>query len=313
MAASPITEPKRSVAEPSARAGNFSKPLPFDFRRREVLASEQLGALQALYTGFAGSLGAALSAYLRTYVSASVEPIHQTSFEEFSKQASTPVATVPLHVRPGEGTAILGISHAVLFPLLEILLGGAGKPTALMDRQLTDIEKSLLEPLIRIVLQELRSAWQPLIAFEFALESTDPSRPACSPLSRNEPLLAATVDLRLPEANGALYLALPSRAIRQLLPACEPPKVAGRIDDRSKILSVIGRAEVDLSVSLQGPRMLFRDLLQIEAGDVIAFDYPLGRELDLELNGISKFKGHVVARGSKRAFQIKRELSSSRA
>jgi flagellar motor switch protein FliM len=58
--------------------------------------------------------------------------------------------------------------------------------------------------------------------------------------------------------------------------------------------------------------MLFRDLLHLEAGDVIAFDYPLGRELDLELNGIPKFKGHVVARGSKRGFQIKRELPPSR-
>jgi flagellar motor switch protein FliM len=74
-----------------------------------------------------------------------------------------------------------------------------------------------------------------------------------------------------------------------------------------------GRAEVDANVCLNGPRMLFEDLLSMQAGDLIAFDCPLGQELDLELNGVPKFKGHLVARGGKRAFQIKHELPSSRA
>jgi flagellar motor switch protein FliM len=199
----------------------------------------------------------------------------------------------------------------VLFPLLEILLGGPGKSTAIIDRGLTEIEKSLIEPLIRVVLQELKAAWQPLIPLEFALEPPDAARRVCSAMPRNEGLIAASVELRLPEASGVLYIGLPARAIRQLLPNSQAPKPDASADEQSKILRLAGRAEIDGNVCLNGPRMLFQDLLNIEAGDLIAFDCPLGQELDFELNGIPKFKGHLVARGGKRAFQIKRELPPS--
>jgi flagellar motor switch protein FliM len=313
MAASPIVEPKRRGTSASADAGNSPDAIPFDFRDADVLSADQLRSVQSVYSNFARSLAAALSAFLRTYVSGDVERIEQTSFRGFSEVAGSSASLLPLKMRPLESPAVLGVSQAVLFPLLEILLGGAGKPSAILDRELTDIEKSLLEPLIRVVLQELKSAWQPLIPLEFALESSDASRRVRSAMPRNEGLIAVTVELRLPEAAGVLHVGLPSRAIRQLLPSSQPAKPDASADEQSKILSLAGRAEVDANACLNGPRMLFQDLLNIEAGDVIALDCPLGQELDLELNGVPKFKGHLVTRGGKRAFQIKRELPSPRA
>jgi flagellar motor switch protein FliM len=295
-----------------AASGNPSDDVAFDFGRAEVLPPDQLHAVQSVYSGFARSLAAGLSAFLRTYVSATVELIEQMPFEAFSQRVGSPATTVPIKMRPLESTASLALSHAVLFPLLEILLGGTGKPTAVIDRDLTEIEKSLLEPLIRVVLQDLKSAWQPLIPFEFALDPADPARRLPPSLPRNEPLIAVAIQLHLPEAAGALYVGLPSRAVRQLLPGSQAANPQTSADDRSKMLGLIGRAELDINVCLNGPRMRFRDLLNIEAGDVIAFGYPLFQELELELNGVPKFKGHVVARGPKRAFQIKRELAPSR-
>jgi flagellar motor switch protein FliM len=312
MAASPIVEPKPGGTSAPANSAKSPYTASFDFRRADLLSADQLRAIQSVYSSFVRSLAAAFSVFLRTYISATVERLEETSFQAFSQVASSPAAMVPLKMRPAETTAILSVSHAVLFPLLEILLGGAGKSTAVIDRELTEIEKSLLEPLIRVVLQELKSAWHPLIALDFGLEPGDSSRRIGSAMPSDEGLIAATIELRLPEAAGALHVGLPARSIRQLLPSSQPGKPEASADEQSKILRLIGRAGVDVNVCLNGPSMLFQDLLNIEAGDIIALDYPLGKELDLELNGVSKFRGHVIARGGKRAFQIKREIPSSR-
>jgi flagellar motor switch protein FliM len=311
MAAPPIIEPKR-YARRAPTSGNSQEAVPFDFQHADVVPADQLHALESVYSGFARSLAGGLSGYLRTYVSAVVERVEQISFEAFLGNTGAASTLLPLKMRPEESTAMMAVSHDVSFPLLEILLGGAGRATARMDRHLTEIEKSLFEPIVRIILHEFKTAWQPLVPVEFVLESANPPPHLQSVMPRNEALIAARLDLRLPEAGGVLHLALPSRALRQRLPIPQSAKAEAAPQDRSEILNLIGRAEFDVSVSLNGPRMLFRDLLNIEAGDVIAFDHPLGQELDLELNGVSKFKGHVVARGSKRAFHIKRELPSSR-
>jgi hypothetical protein len=52
------------------------------------------------------------------------------------------------------------------------------------------------------------------------------------------------------------------------------------------------------------PNLLVKDLLGLEEGDVLSFDYALDRPMTTALNGIAKFKGRVVSKGNKKAFLI---------
>jgi flagellar motor switch/type III secretory pathway protein FliN len=51
-------------------------------------------------------------------------------------------------------------------------------------------------------------------------------------------------------------------------------------------------------------------LLDLQEGDVLDFDYPLGRPVDLMLNGKLKYIGEVVRIGGKRAVQVAQPCSS---
>jgi flagellar motor switch protein FliM len=53
------------------------------------------------------------------------------------------------------------------------------------------------------------------------------------------------------------------------------------------------------------------DLLRIDVDDVLTFDHSTAKELTLELNGKTKFLGHVVANEGKRGFQIGAEWRSA--
>jgi flagellar motor switch/type III secretory pathway protein FliN len=61
---------------------------------------------------------------------------------------------------------------------------------------------------------------------------------------------------------------------------------------------------MNMDTRLQGQTMRVEDLLKLKEGNVLAFDYPLDRSLDLLINGKVKFKGQVVTTGRKRAFTI---------
>ena len=209
-------------------------------------------------------------------------------------------------MRPQEASAVLQLSHAALFPMLEILLGGTGKSPANIDRDITEIERSIFSPLLRILLQELKSAWRPVSPIEFAAEDEAATRQILSSMAPSQELLAIALEVRIGEANGLLHLALPSRAMRALLQDSDAGKQESPASDCAKMLRLIQRSELNAEIRLNGPKMLLRDLLEIEPGDVLTFDHPLSKEVELELNGTPKFEGHIVAAGNRRAFQVKR-------
>ena len=44
-----------------------------------------------------------------------------------------------------------------------------------------------------------------------------------------------------------------------------------------------------------------RDLLKLRVGNLLTFDYPVERPIELTVNGAHKFTGQVVSTGKKRA------------
>src|SRR5579859_6196826 len=100
---------------------------PYDFRRPDRIAKDQLRAIHLLHENFARGLASSLSAYLRAYVAVNLISVEQLSFMEFSQCLPSPTCLASLGMRPFEGAAVLEINPALVFPIIEMLLGGSTK------------------------------------------------------------------------------------------------------------------------------------------------------------------------------------------
>ena len=74
--------------------------------------------------------------------------------------------------------------------------------------------------------------------------------------------------------------------------------------EHARTLKLIKSSIIPVEAKLNGPTLVLEDLLAIEVNDVLTFDYPVNREVDLLLNGTIKFAGSIAQSGQKRAFQI---------
>ena len=74
--------------------------------------------------------------------------------------------------------------------------------------------------------------------------------------------------------------------------------------EKAAMLARIRPSRLALDVRLRGPQLLARDLLRLAEGDVLTFDFPVGRPLDGLLNGKLRFGGRIVEAGRKRAFVV---------
>jgi flagellar motor switch protein FliM len=128
------------------------RAIPYDFRRPDRIAKDQLRSIHLLHENFARSVASSLSGYLRQYVTANLVSVEQLSFLEFTQCLPSPTTLIALGLRPFDGNAVLEINPALVFPILEMLLGGGGKGITKLSREITEIEQHVLESFLRIVL-----------------------------------------------------------------------------------------------------------------------------------------------------------------
>src|SRR5579871_4685771 len=111
------------------------RALPYDFRRPDRIAKDQLRAIHLLHENFSRSLASSLSAYLRAYVAVNLVSVEQLSFIEFSQCLPSPTCLVSLGMQPYEGNAVLELNPALVFPIIEMLLGGNAKSPLKVTRE----------------------------------------------------------------------------------------------------------------------------------------------------------------------------------
>ena len=290
------------------------KTVPFDFRRPDRIAKSQLRAIHLLHDNFVRNLMSSLSAYLRSYLTVNLVSVEQLSYAEFLECLPSPTCIVSLGLRPYDGNAVLELNSALIFPILEMLLGGSGKNALALQREITEIEQNLLDGLFRIILGDLKEAWKGVTNIDFSLEALETEPQLLQILAPSEAVVAIAIEIRIGESVGMMNIAMPSIVIKMMrqkfdqqwsVRKSEPTAI-----EQSRMLDLIRPASVALDVRLEGPTLLMSDLLRIEDGDTLAFDFPVHRDLVCSVNGKVKLAGRIGCAERKMAFEVAHVLRS---
>ena len=282
---------------------------PYDFRRPDRIAKDQLRSIHLLHENFGRSLASSLSAYLRAYVMVNLVSVEQLSFMEFSQCLPSPSCIVALGMRPYDGNAVLEINPTLVFPILEMLLGGTGKPSGQkITREITEIEQSILEAIYRIILHDLKDSWRQVTNIGFAIDSHETEPSLLQFMAPNEAVVAISLEIRIGDASGLMNICIPSIIIKMLRQKFDQGwsnrKAAATDEEQGKVLRLIRPAQVHLDARLQGPTLRLEDLMQLSEGDVLALDYSASKPIHLLVNGRLKYFAQVVASGNKRALHL---------
>jgi flagellar motor switch protein FliM len=280
----------------------------FDFRRPDRIPKSQVRAIHLLHDTFVRNLVSSLSAYLRSYLTVNLVSVEQLSYAEFLDGLPSPTCMVSLGLSPYDGNAVLELNPSLVFPILEMLLGGTGKSSASIQRDITEIEQKLLDGLFRIILHDLREAWKGVAAVEFTIEAMETEPQLLHLLAPNEAVVCIGVELRIGETVGMMNIAMPSIVIKMMRHRFDQQwsvrKTHASETEQLRILRVLREAALSIEVRLEGPTLKVRDLLELSEGHLLTLDYPAGRPVEMLVNGTHKFAGQVVSTGKKRGYLV---------
>lgn len=292
----------------SGAGGRIASAQRYDFRRSDRIPKEQIRALRIVHDTFARSLASSLSAYLRTYVTVNLISVEQLSFREFTACLPSPTCIATMSITPFEGIAILEVNPALAFPLIEVLLGGGKLKPMVVEREMTDIERQILDSLLTLILQNLSFAWQSVARVDFTIESHETEPGLLHVLPPNEAIVTIATEIQLAETSGMMNIGIPASIVKLLRQKFDQQWTARRAtsndDEGARMMARIADASIRVEARLEGSTVSFDDLLRLSTGDVLMLDQAVESPVCLHVNGIPKFDAEVRTRGRRKAVAI---------
>jgi len=286
----------------------------FDFNQLDRVGKSQLRALHLVHENFARNLASSLSAYLHCYASLNLISLEQISYSDFVDCLSSPTCITYIDLHPYDGTAVLEMNNALVFGLLELLLGSNGKAALDIHRKITDIEAYLIQMLMRVVLRDLSESWKKVADIRFSVQSLANEPQTLHVLAPAEAVVTIAIEVSVGSASGLMNLAIPSIFIKRLRHKFDQlrqiRKAESSLLDQALFSRLIQDTRVSFEARLTEESISTQALLELKVGDLLLLDHPMDSPVDGILNGRLKWLGNIVISGDRLAFEMQESQPS---
>ena len=283
----------------------------YDFKRPDKFSKDQIRTLQMMHENFARVTTTSLSAQLRTLVGIHVASVDQLTYEEFIRSVSNPSTLAMISMDPLKGSSILEIDPSITFTIIDRLFGGPGESPKNLNRELTDIELSVMEGIIVRILGNLREAWSQVIDLRPRLGSIETNPQFAQMVSPNDMVVLITLETKVADVEGMMNFCIPYITIEPILSKLSAQywyasiKRGSTIENLKIIKEKLQNIYIETSAELGSMQLPLSDILNLQKGDVVKFtDTKITDPVIFKVGTRKKFLCRPGISGSRMAVQL---------
>jgi flagellar motor switch protein FliM len=253
--------------------------MTFDFSSQDRIVRGRMPTLELVNERFARHMRISLFNMMRRTAEVSINGVQMLKFGEYVHTLFVPTSLNMVRFRPLKGTALITMEARLVFILVENFFGGDGRYHAKIEgREFTPTERRIIQMLLKLVFEDYKEAWAPVmdVGFEYLDSEVNPAM--ANIVSPTEVIVVSSFHIELDGGGGDFHVAMPYsmlEPIRELLDAgVQSDK--GDTDLRwSKALrDEIMDVQVGLSTRLLQTDVTLRQLMELQAGDIIPVNMP---------------------------------------
>ncbi len=283
----------------------------YDFKRPDKFSKEQIRTVSIMHETFARLTTTSLSAQLRSLVHVHVASVDQLTYEEFIRSIPTPTTLAVINMDPLKGNAVLEIDPTITFSMIDRLFGGKGATTGNKNRDLTDIEQSVMEGIIVRILANMREAWTQVIDLRPRLGQIETNPQFAQIVPPSEMVVLVTLETKVGEEEGMMNFCIPYLTIEPIISKLSSQFWFSSVR-RSSTTQYLGTlkeklssVDMDVVAEIGSIQLPIRDVLGLQVGDVVRLsNIRVGDPLTLSVGNKPKFYCQPGVVGKKMAVQI---------
>ncbi len=283
-----------------------------------LVAYERLPMLEIVFDRVVRLMSTTLRNFTSDNVEVSIDAINSLRFGDYLNSIPLPAMLAVVKAEQWDNYGLIVVDSALIYSVVDVLLGGRRGTAAMRieGRPYTTIERTLVERLIGVVLNDLCLAFEPLCAVDFRFErlEVNPRFAAISRASNAAVLVKLRVEME--DRGGRFEILFPYATlepVRELLLQQFMGEKFGRDSIwETHLAEELRQTDVALDVVLDEQTMPLSQVLNLRIGDRIALAAPPGAPVRLRCGEVSLFEAQLGRRENRLAVKIERELTRAR-
>jgi len=302
---------KAQTSERSVKTDDGRNVVVYDFKHPNRVSKDQLRTLENMHDNFAGHIGSVLSNMMRAMLDVDLISVDQITYSEFVMSLMSPSCTFTFTAEPLDGACIIDFNPTLTYGFVERMFGGSGK---VLDtgRELTGIEKSLMNRIVNVVYKELEDAWAHICPIQIKQISLETNPQFVQIVPPGETVIVVSFQMKLLQSTGMMTICFPYVALEGIMSRLS----AQNWIDATKKKSLEKETEINrenllqltipINAILAGTDVKIGEFLDLEIGDIITTNHKITRGVDVYVEGRKKFSGRPGLVGKKRGLVVTR-------
>ena len=278
----------------------------YDLTSQDRIVRGRMPTLEMINERFARHTRVSLFNLLRRSADVSIGGVQITKFGEYLHTLYVPTSLNLVKFRPLRGTALIVLDAKLVFKLVDNYFGGDGRHAKIEGREFTPTELRVVQMVLNQIFMDLGEAWRNVYKLEFDHLRSEVNPAMANIVSPSEVVVVSTFHIELDGGGGDIHITQPYamiEPIRELLDAGMQSDVDEHDERWGKALrEQIKDATVEFTCDLFESKITLRDVVDLEAGDVIPIEMP--DTVVLKANGIPMFNTRVGMSNGNLALRI---------
>ncbi|MGF1680402.1 flagellar motor switch protein FliM [Photobacterium makurazakiensis] len=290
---------------------NESGVISFDFSSQDRIVRGRMPTLELINERFARHMRISLFNMLRKTAEVSINGVQMLKFGEYQNTLYVPTSLNMVRFRPLKGTALITMEARLVFILVENFFGGDGRFHAKIEgREFTPTERRIVQMLLKLVFEDYREAWSPVMGVEFEYLDSEVNPTMANIVSPTEVIVVSSFHIEVDGGGGDFHVVMPYsmvEPIRELLDAgVQSDKMDTDVRWSKALRDEIMDVPVNMRAKLLDVELSLRDLMELQPGDVIPIDMPEAATVFVE--DLPTYRAKMGKSGDNIALKISEKL-----
>jgi flagellar motor switch protein FliM len=264
-----------------------------------LVSYERLPMLEIVFDRLVRLMTTSLRNFTSDNVEVSLDSITSIRFGDYLNSIPLPAILAVFHAEELDNYGLFTVDSNLIYSIVDVLLGGRRGSSAMRieGRPYTTIERTLVQRMIEVIMQDMRAAFEPLAPVDFTLDrlETNPRFAAIARPANAAILVKLRIDME--DRGGRIELLLPYATlepIRKLLLQQFMGEKFGRDSIwESHLATELWSTRIDIEAILDEQTMPLHKVMNLEVGQTLMLGASPDSRVELRCRGVPLLTGRM--------------------
>ena len=275
-----------------------------------LVSYERLPMLEIVFDRLVRLMTTSLRNFTSDNVEVSLDSITSIRFGDYLNSIPLPAILAVFHAEQLDNYGLFTVDSNLIYSIVDVLLGGRRGSSAMRieGRPYTTIERTLVQRMVEVILQDMCAAFEPLAPVSFNLDrlETNPRFAAIARPANAAILVKLRIDME--DRGGRTELLLPYATlepIRKLLLQQFMGEKFGRDSIwESHLATELWSTKVDIDAILDEQTLPLNQVMNLEVGQTIMLNANPDSRIELRCRGVPLLTGRMGRVGTSVAVRV---------